>query len=197
MNIWIRYRQGNEHNLLASFMIKDISAYMDLKYYKYRWYLLSLTSGFRLLAGARCLVSEIKTSSKIEKMDKFEKPLENKHFSYINGGLHDTYMTRSIGGALTECPVGQRFSFFFQVSRIKKYSSAFWDDWWNAYEWVSLFFVLLQVALLAANDAKPNEAIFLSAKLISAFSLLLIWLRLYKSLRVITIFSELAVLLGE
>lgn len=84
-----------------------------------------------------------------------------------------------------------------EESRIKKYKSAFWQDYWNIFEWASLVFVLMMFALHITNVFIPNKEIFKAAKLISAISLLLVWFRLYKTLRVIKIFSELTVLLGK
>ncbi|XP_057306043.1 uncharacterized protein LOC130644445 [Hydractinia symbiolongicarpus] len=84
-----------------------------------------------------------------------------------------------------------------EVQRIQHYKSAFWQDSWNIFEWVSLVFVLIMFALHIVNVIEPNRDTFKAAKLISAISLLLVWFRLYKTLRVIGMFSELTVLLGH
>ena len=64
---------------------------MNLRDYKYRWYFLSLISGFRrLMTGARFLVSEISTSSKIENNGAFANKIfllrliisQNQYFAF-------------------------------------------------------------------------------------------------------------------
>jgi len=91
----------------------------------------------------------------------------------------------------------ERDYFDEEALRIQRQKSAFWQDPWNIFEWVSLFIVLITFALHIANVLKPEKDVFKAAKLISAVSLILIWFRLYKTLRVFSMFAELTVLLGH
>lgn len=84
-----------------------------------------------------------------------------------------------------------------EIERIQNYASTFWHDYWNIIEWISLMFVLIMFALHIANIASPSEEVFKAAKFISALTLLLIWFRLYKTLRIARLFSELNVLLSK
>lgn len=84
-----------------------------------------------------------------------------------------------------------------EVTRIEKYKSTFWKDHWNIFEWISLFFVLIMFALHIGNVISPDEEVFRAAKFISAISLILVWFRLYKTLRIFSLISEVNVLLSK
>ena len=84
-----------------------------------------------------------------------------------------------------------------EIERIQDYKSTFWQDYWNIFEWASLFFVLLMFTLHIINIISPDRDVYKAANFISALSLLLIWFRLYKTLRIARMFSELNVLLSE
>ena len=84
-----------------------------------------------------------------------------------------------------------------EIERIQAYKSTFWQDYWNIFEWVSLLFVLLMFTLHIINIVSPNRDVYKVANFLSALSLLLIWFRLYKTLRIAKLFSELNVLLSK
>ena len=84
-----------------------------------------------------------------------------------------------------------------EAERLQRQRSSFWQDPWNIFEWCSLLLVVLTFILHIVNIAKPDRDLFKGAKLVSAVSLLLIWFRLFKTLRIFKIFAELTVLLGK
>lgn len=84
-----------------------------------------------------------------------------------------------------------------EVTRIEKYKSTFWRDPWNIFEWISLFFILVKFALHIGNIISPDKEVFRAAKFISAISLILVWFRLYKTLRIVSLIAEVNVLLSE
>ncbi|XP_066934970.1 uncharacterized protein [Clytia hemisphaerica] len=82
-----------------------------------------------------------------------------------------------------------------EIERIKSYKSTFWQDYWNIFEWVSLLFVVIMFALHITNIVSPNMKVYRAANFVSAITLLLVWFRLYKTLRIARFFSEINVLL--
>lgn len=83
-----------------------------------------------------------------------------------------------------------------QKKELSEKSKSVFDDNWFVFELVALGFTILVICCFVVNTLIPNVILFKVFKYVAFTTLILLWLRLYKTLRFLLIISEIEGLLG-
>eukprot|EP00111_Clytia_hemisphaerica_P000466 TCONS_00001333-protein len=82
-----------------------------------------------------------------------------------------------------------------EKKRLEESRKSFFYDGWQCYELVVTFTSFAIIVMYLVNVLTPNKTLFTVFKYLASVNLLLLWMRLYKTMRLSKIFSEVEMLL--